>query len=78
MQGSQEQGPENWEQWWQALAAEPGIHDLVAERDRRFAWRGAEEHPIYDLHNAGLCDAGFQEVGTIWQWADDRVVIAVR
>ncbi len=35
-----EQGErENWRQWWDALQGEPGMQDLFAERERRFAWR---------------------------------------
>ncbi|MCG8361954.1 MAG: class I SAM-dependent methyltransferase [Pseudanabaenales cyanobacterium] len=72
------QGMEDWEHWWQSLAQEPGMKALLEERDRRFVWRGAEEHPICELHEAGLRDAGFQEVSVIWQHMDDRVLMAVR
>jgi SAM-dependent methyltransferase len=70
---------ENWDQWWAALAAEPGLAPLLAERERRFGWRKhVGHHPIVDVHEAGLRDAGFREVGVIWQHLDDRVVMAVR
>jgi trans-aconitate methyltransferase len=72
------QNIEDWEHWWQSLAEEPEMQELLEERDRRFAWRGAEEHPIVELHEAGLRNAGFREVGVIWQSVDDRVVMAVR
>ena len=72
------QGMEDWEHWWLSLAKEPRIKDLLEERNRRFVWKGAEEHPICELHEAGLSDAGFQEVGVIWQHMDDRVLMAVR
>ena len=31
---------ETWESWWQAVAAEPALRDLYAERERRFARPG--------------------------------------
>lgn len=71
-------GVEDWERWWHGIAAVPGIGPLIAERERRFSNRPHEPHPIYDVHIAALSDAGFREVGTIWQHFDDRVVMAVR
>ncbi|HWU90741.1 MAG TPA: class I SAM-dependent methyltransferase, partial [Kofleriaceae bacterium] len=32
-------GVEDWATWWAAIAAEPGMRSLVAERDRRFTQR---------------------------------------
>ena len=70
---------ENWEAWWQALAAEPGMSDLFAERARRFPEATHDETaPIFDLHVGALRAAGFREVGVIWQRLDDRIPLAVR
>lgn len=76
-------GVEDWSQWWSALAKEPGMSSLVAEREaereRRFADKPRDwAEPLLDLHEAGLLDAGFREVGVLWQHMDDRVVMAVR
>jgi trans-aconitate methyltransferase len=72
-------GIEDWEGWWQALRAETALADLFAERERRFAWRQMDSHrPIFALHEAALRDAGFREVGVIWQRMDNRVLMAVR
>jgi trans-aconitate methyltransferase len=72
-------GQEDWERWWEALAAEPALHELFAERERRFAWKTAARHiPIFELHEAALRDAGFREVGVIWQHMGNRVLMAVR
>jgi SAM-dependent methyltransferase len=75
----EKQGVENWEQWWAALAAEPDMTALLEERKRRFTW-GPEKliAPIVDIHEAALRDAGFREVGVIWQHMDNRVMMAVR
>jgi SAM-dependent methyltransferase len=84
-------GAEDWESWWLAFEREPGLAELFAERRRRFAWRLLEpgkrysaqpsdgaSSPIIDFHEAALRNAGFREVGVIWQRVDDRVLLAVR
>jgi SAM-dependent methyltransferase len=71
-------GVEDWENWWQAIKQEPAMKPLFEERQRRFAERYTEFEPLLDLHQAGLRDAGFREVGVIWQHLDDRVLLAVR
>jgi trans-aconitate methyltransferase len=72
-------GVETAEQWWEALGKEPSLAALMAERGRRYA---AKERPTssvtFDLHVEALREAGFREVGTIWQSGTDRVLLAVR
>jgi SAM-dependent methyltransferase len=72
-------GAEKWEDWWDALKAEPSLADLFAEREKRFgALHSRGSTPRYDLHEAALRDAGFREVGVIWQNMDNRVLMAIR
>jgi SAM-dependent methyltransferase len=72
-------GIETAEQWWAAISAEPGIQPLLDERTRRFAGkRRPDFSPGFDVHTATLYDAGFSEVGTIWQVLSDRLLLAVR
>lgn len=72
-------GLETAEQWWAALAREPGFAALLAERTRRFAGKRRQESPPgLDDHVAALRDAGFREVATIWQQLSNRVLLAVR
>ena len=72
-------GMETAEQWWEALALEPAFAPLLSERTRRFAGKRRQESPPgFDVHVAALHDAGFREVGTIWQMLSNRVVLAVR
>jgi SAM-dependent methyltransferase len=72
-------GIETAEQWWAALAAEPAFAPLLAERARRFAGKQRQDFPPgFDVHVAALRDAGFREVGTIWQVLSNRVLMAVR
>jgi SAM-dependent methyltransferase len=71
-------GIETAEQWWEALAAEPALAPQFAARAKLFAGKQRQESPPFDEHVAALRDAGFREVGTIWQMFSDRVVLAVR
>jgi SAM-dependent methyltransferase len=72
-------GIETAEQWWDALALEPALAPLLAERTRRFAGKQRQDSPPgFDVHVAALHDAGFREVGTIWQVLSNRVLLAVR
>lgn len=82
---------EDWQQWWQAIASrhdaersdksieqESELKALLAERHKRFQPRFTENEPTLVLHEAALQEAGFREVGTIWQRFDDRILLAVR
>lgn len=72
-------GTETAEQWWDALAAEPALAPLLTERAARFAGKRRQESPPgFDDHVAALRDAGFREVGTIWEMLSNRVLLAVR
>lgn len=72
-------GVEDWDEWWAALAQEPSAVPLLAERTRRFASFDRDTPaPIFDVHEAALRNAGFREVGVIWQRLDNRVLLAVR
>jgi hypothetical protein len=76
----EEGGAEDWERWWDALAEEPGAQALLEERARRFAGphQAESDAPIFDVHVAALRNAGFREVGAIWQRLDNRVLLGVR
>ena len=71
-------GVETWTEWWASIEADPALAELVAERRSR--WGG---HPDYHspgeatFMNAALQRAGFSEVGTVWQWLDNRVLVAI-
>jgi hypothetical protein len=58
---------------------EPAFAPLLTLRAERFAGKERPEStPGYDSHVAALRDAGFREVGTIWQVLSSRVLLAVR
>lgn len=73
------QGVEKWDDWWTALAQEPGAAEVLAERERRFADRTREgTNPGFDFQVGALREAGFGEVDVIWQNLDNRVLVAIR
>ncbi|OBC04211.1 hypothetical protein A5784_01470 [Mycobacterium sp. 852013-50091_SCH5140682] len=51
---------------------------LAAVRDERFAERPAPPSTAVDFHVSALAQAGFTEVGTVWQLLDDYVVLGVK
>lgn len=72
-------GAEDWRAWWEAVAAERPLRELLTERKRRFPVPADDASaPTVDLHQAALLNAGFREVGVVWQRGDDRVLVAVR
>jgi SAM-dependent methyltransferase len=72
-------GIETAEQWWEAAASEPAFEPLLTARARLLAGKRRQESPPgFDAHVAALHDAGFREVGTVWQVLSDRVLLAVR
>jgi trans-aconitate methyltransferase len=72
-------GIETAEQWWDSLASESAFASLLAERAAAFAGKERQDSPPgFDFHVAAIRDAGFREVGAIWQVLSDRVMLAIR
>jgi len=55
----------------------PTFERAGAEKQLLLLARGLARND-FDVHVAALHDAGFREVGTIWQVLSNRVVLAVR
>lgn len=76
-----EQGALDWTGWWEQLREQSaGVLDHE-ERARRFAYRAGQQDAVrLDLagRRRALQEAGFREVGTVWQDHADRVLAAVR
>ncbi|MFN3003772.1 class I SAM-dependent methyltransferase [Mycolicibacterium wolinskyi] len=71
-------GALSWDRWWQAARTQPGAAALAAVRDERFAERPDPPSTAVDFHLSALAQAGFAEVGTVWQLLDDYVVLGVK
>lgn len=70
---------ETWNEWWDAVRAEPALAAAMAARDRL---GHAHPHGRHDLSDGGhrrlLLDSGFTAAGPLWQQGDDRILAAIR
>lgn len=69
---------EDFYAWWEALAAEPQLGDLFAERDRRFGARRHGTGTTVTEWEQALRGAGFAEVATLTQVMNHRLLAAIR
>jgi SAM-dependent methyltransferase len=69
---------ETWAGWWEAVAAEPALAALLAERESRQvdSDHGSESGRLA-THTGALRAAGFAEIGTLWQRGENRLLCAV-
>jgi SAM-dependent methyltransferase len=70
---------EDWKAWWEAATAAPELAAPAAERAQR---RLSEDHHgsesvLLVQHVAALRAAGFAEIGTLWQYGENRILCAV-
>jgi SAM-dependent methyltransferase len=72
-------GAETWAGWWEAARADPALAGLAADRDRMHLDSEHHGSPAGRLavHVEALRQAGFAEVGTLWQRGDNRLLAAV-
>jgi SAM-dependent methyltransferase len=68
---------ESWDEWWQAVAADPALAPAAARRSQGLVHHGNEGAQLA-VHTRALRAAGFAEVGTLWQRGSSRVLCAVR
>ncbi|PZE59751.1 SAM-dependent methyltransferase [Curtobacterium sp. MCPF17_047] len=77
-QADRASGALDWDQWFAEVTAVERYGRLAAERERRFEHRPPNPELSLGFHVAALEVAGFTEVGPIWQYLDDFVVLARR
>ncbi|WP_433337242.1 class I SAM-dependent methyltransferase [Spirillospora sp. CA-294931] len=70
--------PEDWAQWWEAVAADPHLGPLKTERDDVAAAHDSNESYLLSSHVNALRTTGFTEITTLWQRGDDRLLAATR
>lgn len=70
--------PEDWRAWWDAITADPDFAALDAERSTAGAAHHGSESHLLSQHVHALREAGFKEVGTLWQRGHNRLLCAVR
>lgn len=70
---------EGWYDWWERVQAEPAFAPAVAER-RRQGYDGEHHSDLsagFAVHRHALREAGYAEVGTVWQRGEVRLLCAV-
>jgi SAM-dependent methyltransferase len=70
---------EDWKAWWEAATMAPELARPAAERERR---RLTEDHHgsesvLLIQHISALRAAGFAEIGTLWQYGENRILCAI-
>ncbi len=69
---------EDWTAWWAAVHDAPELAELVAERGERSLEHNQDGEVGFD-EQAGLLRAqGFAEVGPLWQFGSDRILVGIR
>ncbi|MEV7423597.1 class I SAM-dependent methyltransferase [Streptomyces sp. NPDC091212] len=69
---------EDWDAWWAAVADDPELTDLLAERGRRGPISEAGEDLPPQRHAELLRHAGFEHAAPVWQFGDSYVLVAIR
>lgn len=71
-------GNEDWKSWWAAAAEDPGLRAVFSDAELRGTSTGYGNRLSPQAHAKMLLEAGFREVGTVWQYGDDYVLAALR
>lgn len=72
---------ESWEDYWKAVADEPGFKEFYEEHISLMSTQHCSSDAwgaSYPLHASMLQAAGFQAIETLWQDGIERVIIAIR
>ena len=71
---------ETWESWWRAVAGDPELTGLFAEREQRRAAASAVGNNGLTLsrHVTLLREAGFAHISPVWQFGVSHVLVALR
>ncbi|WRQ83133.1 class I SAM-dependent methyltransferase [Streptomyces sp. MUM 178J] len=69
---------EDWDSWWTCAAADPELAPLLSGIGPRRHPRCEGNELTLSGHVALLREAGFSHVGTVWQFGNSHVLVAVR
>ncbi|GIG40293.1 class I SAM-dependent methyltransferase [Cellulomonas phragmiteti] len=67
----------DWSGWWEAVARDPRLHALRAQRVPQPAVAGEHVVPV-GVHNRLLLAGGFSRCGVVWRDGPSAVLVAVR
>jgi trans-aconitate methyltransferase len=69
---------EDWASWWSAVRQANELSELVAERAARSFEHEQDGEVGFEEQVELLRKAGFAEVGPVWQFGADRVLVGIR
>lgn len=82
LEHSRADGRWDWARWWEELAAEPEMAELIARRKEHFASAPTSSHTRSYLssawHLGALRAAGYEQVGLAWRGLRDALAVGVR
>ena len=78
--GRADNGRSAWDQWWDAVAADPQLREALAHRAEVFdtTYPAEEFSPAAAWHTAALLGAGFVEADVVYRTMAGAIVAAVR
>ncbi|GHH27847.1 class I SAM-dependent methyltransferase [Lentzea cavernae] len=69
---------EDWATWWDEARSDAGLRAMFTEDELATKSGGHGNDLSARWHEDALLRAGFSDVGVVWQYGDDHVVVAVR
>ncbi|HEX7305824.1 class I SAM-dependent methyltransferase [Lentzea sp.] len=69
---------EDWRAWWDEARSDAGLRELFTEEELTTKAGGYGNDLSVRWHEEALLRAGFSDVGVVWQYGDDHVLVAVR
>jgi trans-aconitate methyltransferase len=69
---------EDWREWWRAANSAPELADLAAERGQRPYEHDRDGNVGFTEQVELLRALRFAEVGQVWQFGSDRILVGVR
>ncbi|GHH32256.1 class I SAM-dependent methyltransferase [Lentzea cavernae] len=69
---------EDWSTWWTDARSNPLLREMFTEGELTTKAGGYGNDLSARWHEEALREAGFSDVGVLWQYGDDYVMVAVR
>ncbi len=77
--GDQHREWHGWTKWWNELQKDPYFEELFRIRRARYPDIHSHAVPLsFEFHEKTLREAGFREVGVVWQDLEQRILVGVR
>ncbi len=70
-------GALDWDQWWNRVKSMESFRDLLKERGKRYKTPDNHNNMVsLERHWKFLKSAGFSEIDVVWQYSNDRILVA--